>query len=283
MINRVIISTDCVCDLPANLIEKYSIPIMYYYMQVGEARFQDITEINSDSILEYMEQDNRMIATMSATVQEYRSFFEQIAEGDKENVIHISLAKRLSNGYQNASEAAKDFPTVCVVDSGKVSGAMGLMVLIAADLARKGATKDIILQKLDQVKDKINCSFIMRSTKYLVYNHRWRVFFAGCMESMAIHPIISVRNSALGIGGFCFGNDYQYARDYINLRLRNKDKISNEVLFIVIAGCDYDMQKYILEEAGKHMDWRHIYVLKASATISCNSGSGTFSLAFLNK
>ncbi len=283
MINRVIVSTDCVCDLPANLIEKYSIPIMYYYMQVGEARFQDTNEIDSDSILEYMEQDNKMIATMSATVQEYRSFFERITDGGKENVIHISLAKRLSNGYQNALEAAKDFPTVRVVDSGKISSAMGLMVLIAADLARKGATKDIILQKLDQVRDKINCSFIMRSTKYLVYNHRWRTFFAGCMETMAIHPIVTVRNSALSIGGVAFGKDYQYARDYINARLRNKDKISNEVLFVVIAGCDYDMQQYIVEEVKKQMDWRHICVLKASATISCNSGSGTFSLTFLNK
>lgn len=283
MVSRVIISTDCVCDLPQNLVEKYSIPIMCYYMQVGTARFQDIKEINSDNILEYMEQDDTMLATMSASVEEYRAFFGEIAEGGRRSVIHISVAKHISNGYKNAMEAAKELPYVQVVDSGKVSGAMGLFVLVAADLAKKGATRDIILQRLENVRERINCSFVVRSPRYLVYNKRMRGIWANRLEALSLHPIMTLHNSAFVRGGFCFGNDYQYARSYIDKRIGNVNKISNEVLFIVTAGCDYDLQQYIVAEVKKRVEWKHIYVVKASATISCNSGPGTFSLAYFNK
>ena len=65
MVNKVVVSTDCVCDLPQELVDKYSIPIMYYYMQVGEARFQDINEINSDSVLEYLLRGDSINARMN--------------------------------------------------------------------------------------------------------------------------------------------------------------------------------------------------------------------------
>ncbi len=283
MVSRVIISTDCVCDLPQNLVDKYSIPIMCYYMQVGSARFQDITEINSDSILEYMAQDDTMLATMSASVEEYGKFFQEISGNGKHSVIHISVAKHISNGYRNAMEAAKNFPCVQVVDSGKVSGGMGLFVLVAADLAKKGATKDIILQKLESVRERINCSFVVRSLKFLMYNRRMRGIGVNRLEALSLHPMVTLHNSAFTHSGFCFGNEYQYARSYINKRLSNVNKISDEVLFIVIAGCDYDLQQFIVTEVRKKVEWKHIYVVKASATISCNSGPGTFSLAYFNK
>ncbi len=283
MVNRVIVSTDCVCDLPPQFIEKYSIPIMCYYMKVGNARFQDINEINSDSILEYLEQDHKMLATMSASVDEYKDFFSDITEGGKKFVIHVTVARHLSNGYRNATEAAKSFSCVQVVDSGKVSGAMGMFVLVAADLARKGATKDIILQKLENIRDKINCSFVMRSSKYLIFNKRMRGLLLQRLEAFSLHPVLVLRNSAFSMGGLCWGNDYQYAGAYVRKRLRNVSKISDEVLFVVTAGCDYDMQQYIVAEAKKKMEWKHIFVMRASATISCNSGPGTFGLVFFNK
>jgi len=92
-----------------------------------------------------------------------------------------------------------------------------------------------------------------------------------------------MKNSNFSLAGLCLGNKYRRAVRYINRRLRNKEKISDEVLFIVLAGCDYDVRKRIEEEAKKQINWKHVYVLRASATISCNSGAGTFGMAYFNK
>ena len=283
MVNKVVVSTDCVCDLPQELVDKYSIPIMYYYIQVGEAHFQDMNEINSDCVLEYILHREKVIRTTCASVEEYREFFQKVSDHDKKTVIHISIAEHVSKGYNNASEAAKDFSNVHVIDSGKLSGAMGLFVLVAADLAQKGATKDIILQKLLGIGDKINCSFMMRSSQCREYNQKLNKVLIGLLETMSLHPIITMKNSNFSLAGLCLGNKYRRAVRYINRRLRNKEKISDEILFIVAAGCDYDVRKRIEEEAKKQINWKHVYVLRASATISCNSGAGTFGMAYFNK
>ena len=283
MVNKVVVSTDCVCDLPQELVDKYSIPIMYYYVQMGEARFQDTNEINSDSVLEYLSQGDKEVSTACASVEEYSKFFRKISENDRKTVIHITIAERVSMGYKYASEAAEAFANVLVIDSGKLSGGMGLFVLVAADLAQKGATKDIILQRLQGLGDEINCSFIMRSAQCGEYSKKLNRVLVGLMDTISLHPVFSMKNSDFSLAGFCFGKICRRTCRYINKRLRNKDKISDEVLFIVLAGCDYDMRKQILEEVKKHIAWKHIYVLRASATISCNSGAGTFGMAFFNK
>ena len=283
MINKVVISTDCVCDLPQKLVDRYSIPLMYYYVQLGEARFQDINEINSDSVLEYLSKGEKEVNTTCASVEEYRAFFKKISENDRKTVIHITIADHVSMGYQYATEAAESFANVQVIDSGKISGAMGLFVLVAADLAQKGATKDIILQRLRGLGEQINCSFTMSSAQCREYNKKLNKVLIGVMEILSIHPIITLKNSGFSLAGLCFGSKERRAVRYINRRLRNKDKISDEVLFLVFAGCDYEVRMRIEEEARKLVDWKNVYVLRASATISCNSGAGTFGMAFLNK
>lgn len=283
MVNKVIISTDCVCDLPEKLVEKYNIPMMYYYMQVGEARFQDINEISSDGILDYMTAGEYEIHSMCATMEEYKNFFNKVSEGGQKTVIHIAIAKEISTGYQNAFEAAKDFPEIYVIDSGMVSSAMGALVLVAADMGHKGATKDIILKKVEEVKGKINCRFVMRSAQCLGRSRRMARVWEKVCSTLSLHPFIGLKNSAFSLIGFCIGNHEKCVNSYINKCLGDKDKVSDEVLFVVTAGCDYEVQKYILEEVQKHIQWKNIYVVKTSATISCNSGSGTFGLAFFYK
>lgn len=283
MVSKVVISTDCVCDLPEKLVEKFNIWMMYYYMQVGEVRFRDIDEIDSDGILDYMSEGKYEIRSFCANVEEYRSFFDKVSGGGKKTVIHIAIAKEISNGFQNAVDAAKYFPDIHVIDSGMVSSAMGALVLVAADMGQKGATKDIILKRLEAVKSKINCRFVMHSAQGLGRSKRTSKAWRKICHLFSLHPYIGMKNSAFSLLGFCMGNHEKCISKYINKCLGDEEKVSDEVLFVLTAGCDYEVEKYILEEVKKRINWKNIYVVKPSATISCNSGSGTFGLAFFYK
>lgn len=283
MVDKVIISTDCACDLPKALVTKYHIPMMYYYMQVGEVHFRDIDEIDSDGILDYMSEGTHEICSMCASMEEYKEFFDKVSEGGKKKVIHIAIAKEVGAGYQNAVEAAKNFPEVYVVDSGMVSSAMGALVLVAADMGQKGATKDIILKKLDEVKGKINCRFVMRSADGLVRAKLISKIWGKVCNMLSLHPYIGLKNSRFSLLGFCVGNHEKCITKYVKKCLGDKERVSDEVVFILTAGCDYEVQKYILEEVKKCIHWKKVYVVKPSATITCNSGSGTFGLAFFYK
>lgn len=278
---KIVVSTDCVCDLPLKLIEKYSIPVMYYYITIDNFRFRDIKEIDSNSVLEYLE-DNKRATSMSAPEEEYKTFFE---ENTKEGniLIHITSLKQISEGYKNAFEASKDMENVFVVDSCKISGAMGFLVITAADLAKKGATVEIILKELEKVREKIECSFVLKSADCLTYNSRLDHRISDLLNTLSIHPVMSVRNRKLTFEKFILGNEKLYIRSYIRDVLYHPSDIDDNLLIINTVGFSYEMQQFIVSETKKYVDFKHIYVEKASATISCNCGSGTFGLLFMRK
>lgn len=278
---KIVVSTDCVCDLPLKLIEKYSIPVMYYYITIDNFRFRDIKEIDSNSVLEYLE-DNKRATSMSAPEEEYKTFFE---ENTKEGniLIHITSSKQISEGYKNAFEASKDMENVFVVDSCKISGAMGFLVITAADLAKKGATVEIILKELEKVREKIECSFVLKSADCLTYNSRLDHRISDLLNTLSIHPVMSVRNRKLTFEKFILGNEKLYIRSYIRDVLYHPSDIDDNLLIINTVGFSYEMQQFIVSETKKYVDFKHIYVEKASATISCNCGSGTFGLLFMRK
>ena len=279
--NKIVVSTDCVCDLPLKLIEKYSIPVMYYYVSIDGFRFRDIKEIDSTSVLEYLE-DNKKATSKSAPEEEYKTFFE---ENTKEGniLIHITSSKQLSDGYKNAFEASKNMENIFVVDSCKISGSMGLLVITAADLAKKGATVEIILKELEKVREKIECSFVLKSADCLTYNSRLDHRISDLLNTLSIHPVMSVRNRKLIFEKFIPGNEKQYIRSYIKEVLYHPSDIDDNMLIVNTVGFSYEMQQFIVSETKKYVDFKHIYVEKASATISCNCGSGTFGLLFIRK
>lgn len=278
---RIVVSTDCICDLPLKLIERYSIPVMYYYINIDEFRFRDIKEIDSTSVLEYLE-DNKKATSTSAPEEEYKTFFE---ENTKEGniLIHITSSKQLSDGYKNAFEASKNMENVFVVDSCKISGAMGILVVTAADLARKGATVEIILKELEKVREKIECSFVLKSADSLTQNSRMDQRITDLLNTLSVHPVMSVKNRKLIFEKFILGNEKQYIRSYIKDVLYHPSDIDDNLLIINTVGFSYEMQQFIISETKKYVDFKHIYVEKASATISCNCGSGTFGLLFMRR
>ncbi len=278
---RIVVSTDCICDLPLKLIERYSIPVMYYYINIDEFRFRDIKEIDSTSVLEYLE-DNKKATSTSAPEEEYKTFFE---ENTKEGniLIHITSSKQLSDGYKNAFEASKNMENVFVVDSCKISGAMGILVVTAADLARKGATVEIILKELEKVREKIECSFVLKSADSLTQNSRMDQRITDLLNTLSVHPVMSVKNRKLIFEKFILGNEKQYIRSYIKAVLYHPSDIDDNLLIINTVGFSYEMQQFIISETKKYVDFKHIYVEKASATISCNCGSGTFGLLFMRR
>ena len=96
--DEVLVSTDCVCDLPKELREKYQIPIMYYYIRTKEARFQDTKEITSEELIEYIEEDKKTANSKSASIEEYEEFAQKLEEEK------LAASEELAEKVQEAAE-----------------------------------------------------------------------------------------------------------------------------------------------------------------------------------
>lgn len=281
--DTVLITTDCVCDLTVELQERYQIPIMYYYVQTEEARFQDTREMNSDDLIEYIEKDGKKAFSSCAPVEEYQEFFEGQRKKTDAAIIHICMAQYVSDAYKTAKEAAKGDDNIHVVDSGHLSGGMALMVLEAVKMAKGGAAYELILKEMDSMKNKISTSFIVDSVECLYRNGRINKHIAAICDLLSVHPILKLSGSHMKPVGLCIGSQRRFARAYLRWALRRKEEIVPDMAFLISAGASYEFRQFLLEEIKKRMPWKTIVVNKASATISCNCGSGAFGILFLRK
>jgi len=280
---NVMIATDCISDLPKEVLEKYEIATMYFYIATEEARFQDTFEMNSDNLIEYIEVDGKKAVSDCASEEEFLEFFRNLQKGTDREIVYICISKKLSNAYEYATAAARQLNNVHVVDSGHLSAGTGLMAVIAAEMAQCGASVEIITEEVTRMSKRMSTSFIVDSTECLYRNGQISRFVYGACKMFSLHPILKMSDGNLRPAGICIGKQQRFAKSYIKWVLRNKDDIVTDKAFLITAGCAYDFEKTIRNEIDEHILWDNVITNVASATITCNCGSGAFGVLFMRK
>ena len=281
-LKKIHITTDCVCDLPKEFLEHYGIGVMYCYVNTNQGRFCDINEITSDNLLEYLATEEGKAKSETATVEEFETFFSD-ALSIGEQVIHLSTAQKAGGGYKVATAAAQGFGNVTVVDSGHLSSGLGLMVLRAAHLVRKGYSVEEIVKDLEKMKLRISTSFIVPSAESLYRNGKINYNIMKICEAFNLHMILSLRKSKLALARIKSGNMKRAYMEYIRENFKGKKNIDNRLLFVTYAGCSSRQLKEFKDEILKYQNFEKIVFQKASATISSNCGLGCMGVLYMKK
>jgi DegV family protein with EDD domain len=279
---KIHITTDCVCDLPKEFLDHYGIDTMYCYVHTNQGRFCDINEITSDNLLEYLATGEGKAKSQVATVEEFETFFSN-ALSVGEQVIHFSTAQKTGGGYKVAMTAAQGFGNVTVVDSGHLSSGLGLLVLRAASMARKGWSVEEILSDVEKMKAKIATSFVVPSAEALYRNGKISYNVMKICEAFGFHLVLSMKKSKLVLQKIKAGNMRKVYSDYIRENFKGKKNIDTRLVFITYAGCSSKQLKEFKDEILKYQKFERIVCQKASATISSNCGLGTMGVLYIKK
>lgn len=276
------ISTDSVSDLPSQLTDKHKISVMPYRIRTNGGEFLDGIEAETDGLLEYIKDGSKFAESEAPEVDDYVEYFaEQLTVA--QYVIHISMAKNASKGYQNALEAAKTFDNVYIIDSGHLSSGMGLIVLQAAAYAESGMAPDAIMENLQMLKDKTRTSFIVDDTRYLMHSGRISARVSTLCEALMLHPVVILKNSSMKVGSILAGTRESVRKRYIKSSLNTVRPIDTKTLFITHSGLSKEELKWIEKEVCKKVTFENVIYQKASPAISTNCGAGCFGLLFMLK
>ena len=275
---RIYITSDGVCDLPAELLEKYDIRLIDLYITTENGRFRDTKEIDVYNLSRYLSEENSSAYSLSPTVEDYEHFFaETLMEAD--DVIYFAMAKGSGRCYENAMEAAKGFSRVHIIDSAHISSGQGLVVLHAAKMAKEGASVVEILSEAEIVKHKVRSSFVLPGTKILYQKEFTDKLTAKICELFHMRPVLGVLNSKIAVMGVYIGQLENVWRRYIRFHLRSSLKLDDRIIFVVHAGCNVRQQEIILEEINRCMRFKQIVFTPASTASTCNSGLGSIGIA----
>ncbi len=276
-----IVTTDSVCDLPESLKKEFGISVCPYYVCTEEGRFLDELELKADELLEHIV-IGKSGFSQAPDIEDYERFFaEKLTEA--QNVIHITMAKHVSQGYNNACEAAKSFENVTVVDSGHLSSSMGLIVLYAASMVENHVSKEEILKAIKKLSRYISSAFIIDSTHMMCHAGRISKRIQILCDTLLLHPVIVLRKSKIVVGSMEMGDFPHVAKRYVRKLFMNARNIDRRILFITYAGIDKEKLQYLQDLVHQYCPFERVYLQKASSAIASNCGPGSFGLLFMKK
>ena len=279
---KVYITSDGVCDLTTNLVEKYDIKLIDLYIKTDSGRFRDTKEIDIHNLSRYLSGENALAYSLSPTVEDYEHFFaDALMEADE--VIYIAMSGGAGRSYENATEAAKGFAHVHVLDSTHISCGQGLVVLHAAKLATDGAPLHEILDEIERMKSKVKASYVLPNTRIFYQKGYTDKITAQICDIFKLHPVLGTFRNKLTVMGVRAGKIEKVWKKFIRFHLRNSSRIDDRVIFVVHAGCSVRQQELILQEINRNMKFKQVIFTQASSASVCNAGLGSIGFAVYYK
>ena len=278
------ISTDCMCDLPENYRKENAVNVMQFYIYTSSGRFWNESEITSDNILDYFEAGNVTLRTDAPEPEECRAYFESLLTR-YEQVVHITTSNKIGMSYPNAKAAlelmGQAAERITLINSGSVSTGMGHMVMLAVTLRDSGKSPGEIARACDDMRGKISASFIIPNTDYLYRMGYASQFVRNLCVLLKIHPVLYTKNGKLAFKEFCVGHYEKAVMRYIRREFRHRKRIDKRQLFITHAGCPAKIITQVKAKADELCKFEKVTVTKASAVISSCCGPETVGVLYV--
>lgn len=282
MNKQIIISSDSTCDLSKELVDRYQIRIQPMGISLGDQIYRDGVDITPDMIYAHHEKTGQLPKTSAINVVEALEYFEKLTK-DGSAVIHFTISSSMSSTYNNACVAAQEFENVYVVDAKNLSTGSGLLVLAAAEMAQEGMEAQQIVEKLNDLADRVDASFVVDNLEYLVKGGRCSALAAFGANLLQLKPCISVKNGAMGVGKKYRGKFEKVLLTYVADRLADAEDICLDRVFVTHAGCDPKVVESVAEAVKNTLPFREILVTRAGCTVSSHCGANTLGVLFIRK
>ena len=166
MNKKVIIASDSTSDLSVELIEKYDVKIVPLGVNLGDKQYSDGVDVTPDMIYDHYEKTGELPKTSAPNIGDFEDFFAQnTAAGNA--IVLFTISSAMSSTYQNATVAAEDFEDVYIVDTRNLSTGGGLLVVAAAEMAKKGMAASEIAAACEGMRDRVDASFVIDNLEFL--------------------------------------------------------------------------------------------------------------------
>ena len=277
------ITSDSTCDLSPEILKKYDIAVIPLTVTLGEKSGHDGIDVTPEDIYAYVDQTGNLPKSSAVSIGEYESFFQTWRDRGYE-IIHFNISEKFSASYQHACTAAKEIGGVYVVDSENLSTGQGLMVIHAAEMARSGMNAEEITERCRKLAPQIEASFVVNTIDYLHKGGRCSALAALSANLLHIKPCIEVQNGAMHPGKKYHGNIRHAILSYAEDRLKNRNDINPERMFITHTRCDQkivDEVKNIIQQYCPEI--QEITETTAGATITTHCGPNTLGILFIRK
>jgi DegV family protein with EDD domain len=286
--NNYKILIDSCTDLPGKYVRENNIPFVSLTCNFKGQSFKDDFGQSIDYKSFYDEvRKGEMPTTSQVNVYEFEEIFKKYAS---ENcpIIYISLSSGLSGTYNSASIAREavieEYPNadITVVDSKGASMGEGLLAYYAVEMMKSGASKEEVINWLENNKLKINHWFTVDDLNHLKRGGRLSATSAMIGTLLDIKPILEVNSEGKLVPATKVKGRKKSIR---TLAEKLNDKIvdpENQTIFISHGDClnDAELLKSLISEKVKVKDF---IISDIGPVIGSHTGPGVLALFFIGE
>ena len=274
------ITSDSTCDLN-HLVEERNIGIMSLQVNLGSDAFRDGVDITPEKIFDFVAETGTLPKTAAPSIGEYEDFFTKELAG-YDALIHINISSKSSGSHNFAKTAAESFGgKVFVVDSKALSSGQGLLVLKACDMRDEGKSAEEIVATLEEIRGRINTSFVPDNLDYLHKGGR----VSGMVKTVAgmfkIHPQILMEDGQLVPGKKYKGKMSVLIKQYVDDLKELYPDYDKGRCFITHSCADRELVEAAMAKVKEVFEFDEIIETVAGSIITSHCGKGTLGVLFI--
>ncbi|QWG50946.1 DegV family protein [Bacillus mycoides] len=280
------IITDSAADLPVELLQAYDIdliPLRVY--DEAETEYLDGVTLKSVTLLQKMREG----AVYKTSLPSLETFQEKFVSYAKEGnpCIYLAFSSELSGTYQSSVLIKKEVKETYtdldleIIDTKCASLGQGIVVLEAAKMAKEGASKEEILNRVAFLMEHMEHIFTVADLQYLVRGGRLSKVAGFIGGLLNIKPILNVDEGKLVPLEKVRGKKKVLSRIVDIMEERGKD-LKGQTIGMT-HGDDLETAEALKALITQRFGCEVFIVNTIGAAIGAHTGPGALTLFFLNE
>lgn len=285
--NDYIIMTDSACDISEKVLNEWGVKYACLtFMFDGEEEIYSNYDLESKSFYDQM-REGKVARTSAINAESFKDLFKaELDEG--RDVLYLGFSSGLSTTYNSArmaaQELAEEYPDrkILTVDTLAASAGQGLLVYLAVEKKRNGATIEELAEYMTEICPSMCHWFTVDDLVYLKRGGRVSAAAALIGTALGIKPVLHVDDE----GHLINVSKVRGRKNALKAIVDKYEELALEpnsgVVYICNADCndDVEVMKQMLRD---RFSVEVKYVADIGPVIGAHAGPGTIALFFLGK
>jgi DegV family protein with EDD domain len=276
--------TDSTCDLSQELIDHYQINVVPINLNFGENHYLDKITIQPEQFYDLLESSEEFPKTSQVNERAFTNLYSHLAS-HYDSIISVHLTSHFSGTYASSMKAAKRIQDefkkpVHVVDSRNLSGALGLLVLKAAQNIDAGKDAETIVEELNTDIAHAKIFVSVKNLKYMVKGGRVSKPAGFIANVLGINPVVSMNSEGKSLlFGKTFSQNASLRKIFSHIEKTARGKsVWN---YVILHAHNPEGAKVAESRMLKITGKKPVSVVNISPVIGMHAGHGAISIALL--
>lgn len=279
---KIAIVTDSTSDIPIDLVQKYEITVVPLIVAFGseETYMDDGKDITIKQFYQKLQTVSKLPTSTQPTPSDFLKTYRGLLEKGYDSIISIHISQKMSGTLASALAAKKELANqdIEVIDSYNVHMPCGIIVIKAAEMAQQGKSKEEILDKVYDLRNKVKTLFVPKTLEYLQKGGRIGKAKGLVASLLEIKPILTIDSGE--ISQFKTTRRWNQAKAEL-INSMSKMVSQPEKLVVAISDSDNKEEGDMLEQTIRDkFNPREIIRADIGVIVGAHVGPGTINATF---